>query len=299
MWLMLAFASAALHGCYDICKKRALLNNAVLPVLFFNTLFSALIFLPLILSSVFGWGLGEGTLFEVPSLGWEAHTQVFIKACIVLTSWTFGYVAMKHLPITIVGPINATRPVGVLIGAMLIFGERLNLYQWIGVILAIAAIFMLSFSSKKEGIDFKHNKWILCLLLAALAAIASGLYDKYIMMKLAPMFVQAWCNFYLAIIMGAVIIALWYPTRKSTTPFRWTWVILLVTLFLTVADFLYFYSLAQEDSMISIISMVRRGSVVVSFLGGALIFRERNVKNKAAGLLLILIGMIFLYFGSK
>ena len=182
---------------------------------------------------------------------------------------------------------------------MLIFGERLNVCQWIGVTLAIAAIFLLSFSSKKEGIDFKHNKWILCLLIAALAAIASGLYDKYIMMKLAPMFVQAWCNFYLAIIMGAVIVALWYPTRKSTTPFRWTWVIVLVTLFLTVADFLYFYSLSQEGAMISIISMVRRGSVVVSFLGGALIFRERNVKNKAAGLLLILIGMIFLYFGSK
>ena len=126
MWLILAFASAALHGCYDICKKRALLNNAVLPVLFFNTLFSALIFLPLILSSVFGWGIGEGTLFEVPTMGWEAHKYVFIKACIVLTSWTFGYVAMKHLPITIVGPINATRPVGVLIGAMLIFGEHIH-----------------------------------------------------------------------------------------------------------------------------------------------------------------------------
>ena len=30
----------------------------------------------------------------------------------------FGYYGMKHLPLTIVGPINATRPVLVLVGAM-------------------------------------------------------------------------------------------------------------------------------------------------------------------------------------
>ncbi len=299
MWLIFAFASAALLGCYDICKKRALHHNAVLPVLFINTLVSSFIFLPLICSSLFGWHLAEGTVFEVPTADWTAHKYVIIKSCIVLTSWLFGYVAMKHLPITIVGPINATRPVGVLIGAMLIFGERLNVYQWIGVVLAITAIFLLSFSSRKEGIDFKHNKWILFLLLAAVAAIASGLYDKFIMKHLEPMFVQAWCNFYLAIIMGTVLAALWYPTRKNTTRFHWTWVILLVPLFLAVADFFYFYSLSLDNSMISIVSMVRRSSVIISFLGGALIFRERNVKDKAAGLLLILIGMIFLYFGSK
>lgn len=299
MWLIFAFASAALLGCYDICKKRALHHNAVLPVLFINTLVSSFIFLPLICSSLFGWHLAEGTVFEVPTADWKAHEYVIIKSCIVLVSWLFGYVAVKHLPITIVGPINATRPVGVLLGAMLIFGERLNVYQWIGAVLAVTAIFLLSFSSRKEGIDFKHNKWILFLLLAAVAAIASGLYDKFIMKRLEPMFVQAWCNFYLAIIMGTVLAALWYPTRRNTTRFRWTWVILLVPLFLAVADFFYFYSLSLDGSMVSIVSMVRRSSVIISFLGGAVIFRERNVKDKAAGLLLILVGMIFLYFGSK
>ena len=39
-WLLLAFASAALLGCYDTLKKVALKDNAVIPVLFFNTLFS-------------------------------------------------------------------------------------------------------------------------------------------------------------------------------------------------------------------------------------------------------------------
>ena len=49
MWLILAFMSAALLGCYDSLKKQALKDNAVIPVLFLNTLFSSLIFLPFIL----------------------------------------------------------------------------------------------------------------------------------------------------------------------------------------------------------------------------------------------------------
>ena len=203
---------------------------------------------------------------------------------------------MKHLPITIVGPINATRPVMVLVGAMLVFGERLNLYQWIGVILAVASFFMLSRSGKKEGIDFKHNKWILFIILAAVMGAVSGLYDKF---QLNPMLVQSWYNVYQFFIMGTIIFLLWWPKRKTTTPFRWDWTIILISVFLSAADFVYFYALSYDDSMISIVSMVRRGSVIVSFIFGALFFREKNLKSKAIDLILVLIGMIFLYLGSK
>ena len=40
MWLLLAFLSAALLGFYDAFKKQSLKDNAVLPVLFLNTVFS-------------------------------------------------------------------------------------------------------------------------------------------------------------------------------------------------------------------------------------------------------------------
>ena len=203
------------------------------------------------------------------------------------------------MPITIVGPINATRPVMVLVGAMLVFGERLNLYQWIGVMLAVASFFMLSRSGKKEGIDFKHNKWILFIILAAVMGAVSGLYDKFLMKQLNPMLVQSWYNVYQFFIMGTIIFLLWWPKRKTTTPFRWDWTIILISVFLSAADFVYFYALSYDDSMISIVSMVRRGSVIVSFIFGALFFREKNLKSKAIDLILVLIGMIFLYLGSK
>ncbi|MGN0047531.1 MAG: EamA family transporter [Bacteroides sp.] len=299
MWLLLAFLSAALLGFYDAFKKQALKDNAVLPILFLNTVFSSLIFLPFILLSYLSPATLEGTFFQMPVAGWEAHRFIILKSFIVLSSWVFGYFGMKHLPLTIVGPINATRPVMVLIGAMLVFGERLNLYQWIGVGLAICSFFLLSRSGKKEGIDFRHNKWILFIVLAAVAGAVSGLYDKYLMTRLHPMLVQSWYNLYQVFILCPVLLLLWYPKRKESTPFRWRWTILGISLFLCAADFVYFYALSYEDSMISIVSMVRRGSVIVSFLFGALFFHEKNLKSKAIDLFLVLLGMFFLYLGSR
>lgn len=299
MWLFLAFLSAALLGFYDVFKKQSLKNNAVIPVLFLNTFFSSLIFLPLILFSVWKPEWLQDGIFYVPVQGWEVHKYVILKSIIVLSSWIFGYFGMKHLPITIVGPINATRPVMVLVGAMLVFGERLNLYQWIGVLLAIISFFMLSKSGKKEGIDFKHNKWIYFVVLASVLGAISGLYDKFLMGRFDRMLVQSWYNVYQLFMMGGVMMFIWWPKRKTTTPFRWDWCIILISVFLSAADFVYFYALTYEDSLISIVSMIRRGSVIVSFVFGAILFREKNLKSKAIDLLLVLIGMIFLYLGSR
>ena len=214
MWLGLAFISAFLLGCYEVNKKISLDGNAVIPVLFFNTLISSLIFVPFIFLSFFTDVL-DGTMLYVPRVSLETHVAVFIKAVIVLSSWIFGYFALKHLPLTITGPIKATQPVVTLVGAMLVFGERLNLYQWIGVILSIASFYLLSSSGKKEGIRFTHNKWIFFTVLSILTGAASGLYDKHLMGSLDVMTVQVWFNVYQCLMMLPILLFLWYPRRKS------------------------------------------------------------------------------------
>lgn len=305
MWLILAFLSAAFLGIYDSLKKKALRDNAVIPILFLNTLFSSLIFLPFIILSG-ATDVLDDSIFHVGSGGWEVHQYIVLKALIVLSSWVLGYFGMKHLPLTIVGPINATRPVMVLVGALLFFGERLNVWQWIGVSLAVVSFLLLSRSGKKEGIDFKHDHWIYMIVGAAMLGAVSGLYDKYLMapeseggVGLDRMMVQSWYNIYQCFMMLVMLMLMWWPKHKQTTPFHWDWAIIGVSVFLSTADFMYFYSLSLPSAMISIVSMVRRGSVIVSFMCGAMFFREKNLKAKAVDLALVLLGMIFLYIGSK
>jgi drug/metabolite transporter (DMT)-like permease len=305
MWFVLAFLSALLLGFYDVFKKKALKANAVVPVLTLNVLFSSLLFLPFIVLSAMG-KIGEDAVLHVPVYGWAEHKFIVGKSLIVLASWLFGYWGIKNLPLTIVGPINATRPVMVLIGALTLFGESLTLFQWLGVITAMIGLWLLSRSGKKEGIDFRHNKWIVFVLLSNILGALSGLYDKYLMaapenggIGLDKMAVQSWFNIYQLGMMTAMLLLLWWPQRKKSTPFHWVWSIPLISLFLSAADFAYFYSLSLDGAMISIVSMIRRGSVVVSFLFGALAFHEKNLKAKAIDLLLVLLSMVFLFIGSR
>lgn len=304
MWIAFALLSALLLGFYDVSKKISLKDNAIIPVLFLNTLFCSLLFVPFIALS--GNAIGSDAFLYVPQT--SLHEQVFImlKAVIVLSSWILGYKAIKHLPLTIVGPINATRPVMVLMGALLLYGERLNLWQWAGVALSIVSFFMLSRSGRKEGIKFSHNKWIAFLIAAAVLGACSGLYDRLILapvseggLGLHRMTVQAYYNFYQCILMFVAMLTMWLPKRRSSTPLKWHWAIPVISIFLSAADLAYFYALTKPDAMIAVVSMIRRGSVVVSFCIGSIFLHEKNLRSKFTDVILILLSMLMLYLGSK
>ena len=302
MWVGAALLSALLLGCYDVAKKRSLSGNAVIPVLLLNTLFSSLLLLPYILDAHldFGW-FGAKYLMDHYGydIGIREHLLVALKAAITLSSWLCGYHAIKHLPLTIVGPVNATRPVVVLVGAILLFGEDLNLWQWGGVCLTIVSLYLLSRAGSRESIDFRSNRHVWALFAAMLLGAVSGLYDKFLISRcdIGPIFVQSWFGIYQFAMMCVICATIWLP-RRAVEPFRWRWTIPLISLFVTLADFCYYHALADADSMIAVVSMIRRSSVIVTFLSGALLFGERNLKAKAIDLLLILVGMVLLCIGS-
>ena len=313
MWVVYALVSASLLGLYDVFKKKSLQENAVIPVLLINTVICTLFFLPSIVGSLTGIISPDSSLY-IPDGGWREHKLVIIKAFVVLSSWICGYFAIKKLPLTIVGPVNATRPVMTLVGAMLIFGERLNLLQWAGVCMAIFSFWMLSRSGKKEGIDFKSNVWVLLLVAAAVLGACSGLYDKYLMASsgagLDRLFVQGWYNLYQAVIMGVIMLLVWLPERKRAlaqavpgtgpdyVPFVWKWTIPFISLALTAADLAYLYALTMPGAMISVVSMIRRSSVLVSFVFGAVVFHEKNLRSKALDLVFVLLSLILLLLGT-
>jgi bacterial/archaeal transporter family protein len=299
MWLLLAFISAILLGSYEVFKKVSLKDNAVIPVILVSILFSCLILIPFLFFSEFFPDLIKGSIFFVPRVDFHAHLLFILKAVIVLTSWLFAYFALKHLPLSLASPIKATQPVWTVVGAMLIFGEKLNGYQAAGVGITLVSFFMFSVVGKKEGISLRTNKWFWFLVMATLTGALSGLYDKYLMNRYDVMSVQVYYTFYQAIIMGIITLFLWAPTREKTTPFKFKWAIAYISLFLVTADFVYFYALTLPDSMISVVSTIRRSGVVVPFLYGAIVLRDKNIKLKIIDLIGVLIGMFLLYLGSK
>lgn len=305
MWLGLAFLSAILLGFYDVFKKQSLKENPVIPVLFLNTLFSSIFLLPLVIMSNAGL-IEPDSVFYTNNYGLEEHGLFLLKAVIVMSSWICGYIGIKNLPITIVGPINATRPVMVLLGALTFLSEHLNVWQWIGVVIAVLSFYLLSRSGKKEGIDFKHNKWIFFVVLANVLGAISALYDRWLLGPAHAHFdqvsVQIWNNVYQCAMLAIILVFVMSHNRrngKKMIDLNWKWSIVMISVCLTLADFVYFTSLSQGAAMVSIVSMIRRSSVVVSFLCGALIFKEKNLRSKLLDLLLVIVSLVFLFYGSR
>lgn len=291
MWVILAISSAVCLGFYDIFKKLSVTANNVLTVLLLNTLFGTLLMSPVIVGGAVHGDFGLGNSLT-------GHLLIMLKSAIVLASWILGYFSIKHLPLTITGPINATRPILVLVGALLIFGETLNALQWCGILLGFTSLYLVSRIGRKEGHSIVHDRWLWMSIGAMVMGAVSGLYDKWLLRSYEPLQVQAWYSLYQLIIMGITVLLL-KRAGHDRTPFRWKWTIPCIAVFLTIADMAYFYALSYDDSMISVVSMIRRGSVIVSFLFGVIVLREKNLRLKLVDLSVLLVGLVLLVLGSK
>lgn len=282
MWLWFSVCSAILLGFYDVTKKQALKRNGVLWILLCTSAITALFLSPT---------LTAGTL--------EGHLMLIVKAMIVSSSWISGLIALKLLPLTTVSTIKASRPMFVVVFSILLFGERLNLWQWIGVLLVIAALYFLGRSSKKEGISFTNNKGIAWMVVSVLTGSASALYDKHILHSLEPLFVQSWGNIYITLLLALILLIQHFFSKTKVEKFRWDWRLLLIAVLITISDALYFYAVKEDGALLAVISMIRRSSVVITFLFGALIFKEHNVRDKAIDLAILMAGIAILLFASS
>ena len=304
MWIVLAFISALCLGFYDVSKKVALRDNQVIDVLTISICISSLFLsIPLILSRIYP-EMMTGTPFYVPKLDLTAHLYTVLKSVIVLSSWVFAYISLKHLPLSVVSPMQATRPMWTLVGALLIFGERLNLWQWVGVLLAIGTIFVFSFNGKSKISNIKSqisNKYYVALALAILIGACSGLYDKYLMRRYDHNAVQVYYTFYQAIMMLIVwtidrihnrSVFCTLSAKRSVLP------IILISIFLIISDNVYMLALRDPDSMIAVVSTIRRGGAVIGFAYGLIFLRESEPWRKVACMAGILAGLICLALGS-
>src|ERR1043165_5958916 len=179
-WIAASLVSAFFLGCYDLCTKHAVRDNAVLPVLFLANVCSASIWGALMLFAA----LFPGTLpsqFVVAPLTLGEHGQLLLKSAIVASSWSCSYFAVKHLPVSIAAPIRATGPMWTLTGALLLLAERPSWLEMVGIVTTLGSFAALSFAGAREGIHFHRDKWIGWLLLGTMLGAMSGPYDRFLL----------------------------------------------------------------------------------------------------------------------
>jgi drug/metabolite transporter (DMT)-like permease len=290
-WIAASLLSAFFLGCYDLCTKHAVRNNAVLPVLFLANLCSAVIWLVLMALHAGAPGVLPPSL-TVASITWTQHGLMLAKSFIVAVAWVCSYFAVKHLPVSISSPIRATIPVWTFIGALILLAERPSVMETLGIVTTLAAFVELSFAGAKEGIHFHRDKWIGYLLAGTILAALAGLFDKYLLGRagFSAATLQAWFSIYLALLFLPLAIGWklrWWPRHT----FEWRWSVIGVSLTLLVGDFVYFNALRDPHALISVVSSLRRGSALVAFAGGVLLYKEGNARRKIPAVIGVLLGI--------
>lgn len=317
MWIVLAIVSALCLGFYDINKKRALMQYKVVDVLTYSLLLGAAILLiPLLYSRLCTdmLGLPCPESLYVPTVPLRVHGFILIKSLLVLSSWICAYTSVRYLPLSLVSPMQATRPMWTLIGAVTIFSEQLGGWQWAGIILALASIMAMATWAndekriplgESEEVRGKRVSWpVVALVLSILLGACSGLYDKHMMRHYDHNAVQVWYIVYQAAMM---VIVKWLSDRRTASKEKLPSdevskssrrAIALIAVFLIISDYVYFLALTHPESMIAVVSMIRRGGTIIPFFYGLVVLREPQPVRKTICLTGIIAGLLCLCLGS-
>ena len=286
-WTAWILASACFLAFYDLAKKASVRNNAVLPVLLCSTSFGCLAYVAGLAAS--------GHLNLVASADGRAVTLAAIKSVIVATSWVFTFCALRTLPITIATPIRASAPALVFVAAFFLYGEIPTVVQAIGMLAVFGGYWAFSRAGKYEGIDFFRNRAVWLAIAGACCSALSSIWDKYVFqVKAVPVETVQFFFQVGLVLVYALLFAGQRLLRLAHDRFEFRPTIPLVGILLALADWLYFRGLAIPDVPISVASLLRRFSVVITFAVGAVFFHERNLRRKGLALLAILLGVALL-----
>lgn len=286
-WFLPIIGSALGLGFYDICKKHAVRDNSVMPVLFFATLTGSLFFI----AGVLLFGDFRSAIVCTPHVWF----LLLLKSLLVGSSWTCVYYAMRDLPISLAAPIRASSPLWTFLGGLILFHEVPTIWQAVGMTLIFGGYYFFSVLGKMEGFSFRRSRSVHLILLGTLLGACAALYDKYLLntLRIPRDTLQLWFSIDLVFILGSAYL-IRYLAFKGTRRFEWRWTIPATGILLILADFLYFYAVSMPDIHISILSLVRRCNCVVAFGFGVWLFHDANVKRKAIALLFILLGVAVL-----
>ena len=291
-WTGWILASSVFLALYDLAKKASVQGNAVLPTLLCSTCFGCTAYIASLALC--------GHISVVSGLSTEVVALSAVKSVIVGTSWVFTFCALRTLPISIATPIRASSPALVFIVAFLLYGERPSPVQMTGMAAVFAGYFVFSWAGKYEGIDFFRNLAVWCAIAGAFCSAISSLWDKYIFQVRALPVEAVQFVFQIGLVFFySIAFTVSRVASRGGKPFgfEWRWTIPMVGILLAAADWLYFTGLAFPDAPISAGSLLRRFSVVITFVLGAKFFHETNLVRKAIALSVILSGVVLICVG--
>lgn len=285
LWVLLVLAYGLLKGGREIAKKKALQTNTVIEVLVFYTFLSF--------------------LMVVPDVGNAVHVEprlllpIALKSFVIFIAWICSFVAIKKLPISVVGILDMSRVLFATLIGYAFLHEEPSSAKIIGLVFVCAGLLMLKWAGKlgkgqalaKAGQDEKIEvKYVLMVLVSCTFNAISGAMDKVLMKKTTSSELQFWYMLFLvAFYLVYVIISKTKLNLKTLVKNYWIW---LLSIMFVVADRCLFIANGIPESKVTVMTLIKQSGCLITILGGKFVFHEKNIGYKLFCAGLVIVGIV-------
>lgn len=277
MWVILTAFYGLAKGARDGLKKKALEKGGVMEVLFLYTALAFLLTIPF-----------SRDIFGIPPI---YYLWIFIKSFVIFLAWILAFTSIKKMPVSLYGVMDTARMLFSTVIALIFLGETMTLSKGIGLALVLCGLVIVNLGHGKadENVEFKY---IIFSLLTCLFNAISGVMDKALMSTgdINASQLQFWYMFYMTVLYGIYILATRVPLRLSTLKTNY-WIVILSVLFV-VSDRALFMANAYPESEVTVMTLVKQLSVVVTVLTGKFVFHEKNILQRAICACVVIAGVV-------
>ncbi len=274
LWIIYIVIYSLLKGSRDGMKKAALKKSSSNEILFFYTLIGFVLTLP----------FSEGAFSVAPVLIFWS----FIKACAVSVAWLFALWALKNMTVSLYGIMDLSRVVFSTLLGVFVLGESMTAAKYIGLTLVIIGLLLVNLkkSAAAKGVTAVT---LTAALLNCFFNAVSGTMDKILMQYMTSAQLQFWFMFFSMLIYTAILLI--RKEKISIKSIKTNYWIPIMSLSLVFGDRLLFEANANPHSQVTLMTIIKQSSVVVTVLSGWLVFKEKHIVYKLLCATIVLAGI--------
>ncbi len=283
VWFLFSFLTAFFESLKDVFSKKSLKNIDEYIIAWALVFFALPFLLPLLF------------FIDIPVIKVNFFGALILGGLLNLLTIILYVKAIKHSDLSIAIPMITFTPLFLLITSPLIVGEFPNLSGLIGILLIVIGSYTLNIKQRREGFLAPFRSLLkekgprLMLLVAFIWSITSNI-DKIGVQSSSPIFWVISIGIFIASVMLPVVI---YKSRKNLHQISENYKVLVpIGLFSALA--LIFQMTAINLTLVAYVISIKRTSAIMSVLFGYFIFKEKGLKERLAGVVIMVIGVLFI-----
>jgi len=284
LWIIFSFLVAFFDSLKSVYGKKSVKTIDEYSVSWSLRFFALIFLLPLLF------------FIKIPDLNDRFWIALFWGGSLNAIATVLSIKAVKHSDLSIVSPIAALSPLFLLITSPIMLGEFPTFPGLVGVVFIIIGSYVLNIKEKKNGFLAPFRALYgekgprLMLIVAFIWSITSNI-DKIGVQNSSSIFWVIAINAFIAVTMLPIMLYKPKSFRNVATSLR---VLIPMSLFSVLA--LIFQMIAINLTLVTYVISIKRTSAIMSVLLGKIIFKEKNIRERLLGVVIMIIGVIFITF---